>query len=193
MRREVHRGQVWSGIPTRAVQDTDDLLVLYLAPGTPLRFGAGPLATETGRHAWDCGEDPRWEGHGVLMLQRPDDAHAVWVVWEGEERSHRCWYVNLQDPLRRTSIGVDTFDHELDVVVHPDLSWHWKDAELMDRTVELGRFTPDEVSAIWAEGERVVAMVEAGDPWWDPAWAAWVPPATWTTPTLPRGWQDASP
>jgi hypothetical protein len=54
-----------------------------------------------------------WHGHGVLMQQRPDEAHAIWIFWDGPEREFRGWYVNLQEPLRRTAVGYDTQDLEL--------------------------------------------------------------------------------
>jgi NAD(P)H-flavin reductase len=49
--------------------------------------------------------------------------HAVWVFWEGASRDLAGWYVNIQEPFRRTSIGFDTQDLELDIVIEPDGSW----------------------------------------------------------------------
>ena len=65
-------------------------------------------------HPWSGKE--RWRGHGVLQLQRPGEMHAVWVFWQGPERELGAWYVNIQEPFRRSSIGFDTQDLELDIV-----------------------------------------------------------------------------
>ena len=51
------------------------------------------------------------------MLQRPGDAYAIWHFWHGPEREFRGWYVNLQEPFRRTAQGYDTQDLELDIWV----------------------------------------------------------------------------
>jgi hypothetical protein len=40
--------------------------------------------------------------------------------WEGAARAFGAWYVNLQEPFRRSRLGFDTQDLELDVVVSPD-------------------------------------------------------------------------
>ena len=98
----------------------------------------------------------------MLMLQRPGEAHAVWHFWDGPDRDFRCWYLNLQSPFRRTSIGYDTQDLELDIVVAPDGSFVLKDLELMDQRVADGRFTPELVAEVIVDGDRIMADLAAG-------------------------------
>jgi len=188
VRRDVWRGRPvvgWGGI---VVSDAPDLLVLYMPEGAPLGFP--PEDFFGGRHPWSGKE--RWEGHGVLQLQRPGEMHAVWVFWGGAERELGAWYVNIQEPFRRSSIGFDTQDLELDIVVDPlDGSWAWKDDERMEQWVERGRWTPAEVEAIRAEGGRVAAELDAGRRWWSDSWGEWEPDPAWPTPCLPDGWVDA--
>ncbi len=184
MRRDVWRGRPYVGWGGNVVADEDDLLVLYMPEGAPLAFPPGDFFGAP--HPWS-GRD-RWHGHGVLQLQRPGEAHAVWAFWQGPRREHAAWYINLQEPYRRTPLGFDTFDLELDIVVAPDGSWELKDDEELERWVERGRWTPAEVAAIRAEGARVVAELEAGRRWWDEGWAAWEPDPSWPAPTLPGGW-----
>ena len=121
----------------------------------------------------------RWHGHGVLMLQRPGEAHAVWVFWSGPEREHAAWYLNIQEPFRRTAHGYDTQDLELDVVLHCDGRVELKDDDLLDVRVEEGRFTQDQARDIRAEGERIQRDLAAGHRWWDPFWALWEPDPAW--------------
>jgi uncharacterized protein DUF402 len=178
VRREVlNDGRSWAEIPVHVVADEDELLATYIARGARMRFPAGDWPIASGVHPWSAKE--RWHGHGVLMLQRPDDAYAVWVFWFGEARTFRGWYVNLQEPFRRTESGYDTQDHELDIWVRPDGSWEWKDDELLDVRVDEGRFTAKQAEAIRAEGRRVVELVERGERWWDDAWAEWRPDPGW--------------
>jgi hypothetical protein len=187
VRRDVWRGRPvvgWGGI---VVADTDDLLVLYMPGGSPLGFP--PEDFFGGPHPWS-GKD-RWLGHGVLQLQRPGEMHAVWVFWRGPERELAGWYVNIQEPFRRSSIGFDTQDLELDIVIEPHGSWRWKDDEHMDEWIERGRWTREEVEEIRAEGARVTAALEAGRRWWSADWAVWEPDPGWPVPELPTGWERA--
>jgi hypothetical protein len=185
--REVWRGRPWFVWPVRVVEDRADLLALYVPEGTPFGFPAGSWPWEDG-HPWSRRDDPRWQGHGVLTLHRPGSAHSVWVFWSGAERNFLGWYVNLQEPLERTSRGVDTCDHELDIWIEPDGTWRYKDDELLDGWVERGRWTAEEVAGIRAEGARVAADLDASRRWWSDAWREWKPDPSWTAVELPPDW-----
>lgn len=184
VRRELCLGRPWLGQPAIVVRDADDLLALFVAEGSELAYPEGDWPG--GLHPWHGKE--RWRGHGVLQLQRPSEAHAVWLFWTGPERRLDFWYVNLQAPFRRTSLGIDTQDHELDIVIRLDGSWRFKDEERLDRWVELGRWTAAEVETIRAEGARIAAELEAGRRWWSEDWADWRPDPAWRGGDLPQGW-----
>jgi hypothetical protein len=183
LRREVWRGEPkvgWGGI---VVTDEPDLLALYMPGGSPLAFADDFFGRP---HPWSHRD--RWEGHGVLQLQRPGEMHAVWVFWEGPERDFLCWYVNLQEPFRRTDRGFDTQDLELDIVVDRDGSWRYKDDEVLDVSIARGRWTIAEVKAIRGEGNRVATELDAGRRWWSDEWAVWQPDPRWRIPRLPQDW-----
>ena len=188
VRRDVWHGRPVLGWGGNVVADTDDLLVLFMPGGGPLRFP--PEDFFGGAHPWS-GRDS-WSGHGVLQLQRPGEMHAVWVFWKGRRRELSGWYVNIQEPFRRSSIGFDTQDLELDIVIRPDGSWRWKDDEQMESWIERGRWTADEVAAIRAEGARVAAELEAGRRWWSDEWASWEPDPAWPAPEIRDGWERAA-
>jgi hypothetical protein len=178
IRREVlNDGRAWLEVPVIVVRDTDTLLATFIAQDAPFRFPPGPWPAPHGRHPWHGKE--RWHGHGVLMLQRPGEAHAIWLFWRGARRTFAGWYVNIQEPFRRTPTGYDTQDLELDIWVPAAGGWEWKDAEVLDERIREGRYTAEQVEETWAEGRRVVAELEAGRRWWDPAWAEWAPDPTW--------------
>jgi hypothetical protein len=183
VRREVlNDGRAWLEAPVIVVRDDDELLATFIAEGAPFRFPAGPWPAPGGRHPWHGKE--RWHGHGVLMLQRPGEAHAVWLFWRGRERTFAGWYVNIQEPFRRTADGYDTQDLELDIWIPLDRPWEWKDEELLAQRVREGRFTDDQVAEIRAEGERIARELDAGRRWWDQTWAAWAPDPSWPTPSF---------
>lgn len=168
------------------VEDTDEHLVSYIAPGAEFGFARSNWPTSDGLHPWHRRRS--WEGHGCLMVQRPAEQHAVWHFWRGPDREFVCWYINLQAAFERTSVGYDTQDFELDLVVRPDGSWLVKDLELLDERVAEGRFSPGLVDWIAGVGDDLVARLRAGERWWDPAWADWRPEPSWVSPALPAGW-----
>ncbi len=169
VRREVRNdGWAWMQAPVSVVRDEPGLLATYLAEGTPFTFPPGPEV-----HPW-AGRGA-WVGHGVLMLQRPGEAYAVWVFWDGPAREFAGWYLNMQEPFRRTPAGYDTQDLELDVWIPRGGSWELKDDDLLDVRVREGRFTQDQARATRAEAARITAELDAGHRWWDDAWAGWKP------------------
>jgi uncharacterized protein len=131
---------VWGGVvdvamPTRVVRDDDDLIALYLCPGTRYRRRTGRRGGPTGRmllaDEWTGAyEEVVWHTNRALFLRRPGAAHAVGAYWREADGAFVGWYVNLEAPERRTPLGIDTWDHVLDLVVAPDLtSWRWKDED----------------------------------------------------------------
>ena len=184
VRRDVlNDGRAWLEIPVIVVLDEPQLLATFIAGGAPLRFPPGRWPTPDGRHPWHAND--RWRGHGVLMLQRPDEMYAVWVFWEGSERRFAGWYLNIQEPFRRTPAGYDTQDLELDVLVDGDGSWTLKDDEALPERVAEGRFTSEQIAAIRAQGRRITDMLDAGERWWSEGWASWTPDPSWPVPTFP--------
>jgi hypothetical protein len=182
VRREVLLGASWFATPTICIEDSDDLLALYLPPGAPFGFTDHAIP-----HPWR-GRHDRWYGHGKVMLQRPGEAHSIDVFWSSAERAFAGWYFNLQDPFRRTSQGIDTLDHELDLWWPAgEPTYVWKDVELFEERVRQGRY-PGLEEAIRAEGRRVAAALDAGQRWWDEGWAQWTPQPAWAVPQLPPDW-----
>ncbi len=186
VRRELLHGHPWVGFATRVVEDSADLLAVYLAPGSTLAFPAWPF--DRWEHPWLTAGHREWHGHGKLMLHRPGDAYSVDLFWSGPQREFSGWYLNLQDPFRRHAGGFDTLDHELDYWVPASGGWSVKDAELFEERVVEERYSPEQAVAIRATGAEIVAMLSEGAHWWDESWAAWTPPEEWAGLELPPGW-----
>ena len=189
MRREMWRGRPWLGAMVFVVEDRPDLLATYLPEEATFGFPDGDWPGPTGRHPWHG--RGAWEGHGVLMLQRPWESYAVWHFWNGPERAFAGWYLNLQEPFRRTAVGYDTQDLELDVWMPSRGGWSFKDEDLLEVRVREGRFTQDEVASIRALGDEIGAMLDQSEQWWDASWSKWRPDPSWRGPTLPAGWETA--
>jgi Protein of unknown function (DUF402) len=181
--RHVHHGRVVQAAPARIVADRPDLVVTWVAPGTPIVYpngqdGAGrllPLAH------WKI-EHRQWFGSGALDLTPPGRAHAIRLLRD-DGGSFQGWYVNLQEPLRRRPGGFDTRDLQLDLVVEPDGSVAWKDEDHLEQAVELGLMSADDARLARGEAERVLAE------WPFPTgWEDWHPDPGWELPELPAGW-----
>ena len=171
---------------TRVVQDTEEVLAVYLSSRSQLGFADWPF--DRWEHPWRTAGHTRWSGHGKLMLHRPGDAYSVDLFWRGPSRTFAGWYLNLQDPPRRHASGFDTLDHELDYWIPAGGPWEVKDDELFEQRVAEERYSPEQASAIRSTGAGIEAMLTAGDHWWDPAWADWTPPDDWGPLDLPPTW-----
>jgi hypothetical protein len=117
--------------PVTVVEDSPELIALYLAMDTPIKRPVGADGLPIPRFQsyesqdqvpWQLGDD-RWAEHSVLWLARPEEAHAIGLFWRGAEREFVGWYGNLQAPLVRTAVGFDSMDYVLDVDIAPDRSW----------------------------------------------------------------------
>ncbi len=184
-------GDVW---PCRVVADREDLVAVYLTRGTRFKRAVfPPLAERSGGYALRH-EDSVW-GFDTLRLMYPDRGSSVWLFWDAEpsERRFRAWYVNMEEPFRRTSIGFDTNDHALDIVVTPELEWSWKDQEELDECVRLGLYTSELAAAVRAEGERMIEQVERSRSPFSEGWERWRPDPEWTIPELPNDWARVPP
>jgi predicted RNA-binding protein associated with RNAse of E/G family len=123
----------------------------------------------------------------TLWLLEPGAAHAIWVSWR-ENGEHLGWYVNLQEPFRRSQRRLQTMDHALDVVVEPGGDWRWKDEDELEAMRAHGLIDAGTARAVRAEGERVIRRLEAGEPPFSEPWADWRPDPSWDLPVLPPGW-----
>ncbi|MDH6487611.1 hypothetical protein M2157_003610 [Streptomyces sp. SAI-127] len=125
--------------PVTVVRDDEDLLAVWLAPGTecvrPVLADGTPVHAEPLESRYTkprSVQRDRWFGTGVLKLARPGLPWSVWLFWEPGWR-FKNWYVNLEEPLTRWTRGVDSEDHFLDITVDPDRSWQWRGTRTSSR------------------------------------------------------------
>lgn len=187
VRREIINGEIWLGYSSICVHDDGNLLVTYLPTGSPFGFPDGEFPA--GEHPWKAAGLTAWSGHGLLALHWADVEHAIFVFWRGAQREFTGWYFNLQDAPRRTPLGFDTLDHELDLVWPAGAAtYSWKDVEAFAAT-GAARY-PGRTAAIQAEGDRIAGLLDEGSRWWDESWATWEPDPAWGPRPLPAGWDE---
>jgi hypothetical protein len=171
----VHDGRVWRAQACRIVEESTTAMAFWIPAGAPAKVPSGGLRIPSDQ--WEL-EDAA-PNRDQLCVARPGRAHSIYLFWSDDwELSH--WYVNFEEPLRRTPVGFDTFDQKLDLIVMPDGTYRWKDEDELEQAAALGLLDPD---AIRAEAARVL------EEWPFPTgWEDWQPDASWPVPQLPEGW-----
>jgi hypothetical protein len=133
--------------------------------------------------------DYTWERTDVLMLIVPGEAFSTYVMWITGTKNLDCWYINLQEPICRTSIGFDTMDNMLDVVVSPDMSeWKWKDDDEFAEAERVGFYSHEKACEIWAEAERAVKLMTLERRAFYKEWTMWQAKPEWDPPNLSPLW-----
>ncbi len=177
--------------PCRVVADREDLLALFIAAGSPYKAGPKKSAAEKRRQPRTAlpPDEYLWR-NDTLRLMLPGSAHSVSLSWEldASERRLLKYFVNLEEPFRRTAVGFDTQDHTLDIEVTPELACRWRDEHELANHVSEGFYTPALANAIRSEGERVIAAIERRDHECLRGWLDWAPPPEWHIPGFIDGW-----
>jgi len=174
--RDVHRGRVWRAQACRVIEETAEAIALWIPEGSPGKVPSGGLRIP--------GDD--WElietaapARNQICVARPGRAHSIYVFLTADWQLDH-WYVNFEQPLRRSPVGFDTFDEKLDLIVRPDGSYKWKDEDELEQAAAAGLLDAD---AVRAEAARVL------EEWPFPTgWEDWRPDPAWPVPQLPEGW-----
>jgi predicted RNA-binding protein associated with RNAse of E/G family len=177
--------------PCRVVEDDERLLALFIAAGS--RYKAWPKCTAAQKLSMPRAALPPDEyvwRRDTLRLMFPGRQHSVWLSWgnDGLSRTFRGYFVNMEEPFRRTPVGFDTQDHTLDIEVAPDLSWKWRDTEELAEHVRCRFYSADLASEVRNEGQRAIDdIVRGAHPCLD-GWRSWQPDPQWQVPEVPAEW-----
>ncbi len=185
-------GKVFWAYPTIVVQDTDDLIALFMPAGVHGKdVDHHPKPEEFGMIEEITVNDVIWQWTDVLYLIVPSEPFSTYLMWETGTRNLRCVYINLQDPIQHTPIGYDTMDHMLDIVVSPDLAeWRWKDEDEIAEAEQVGYFSPDAVRQIRRNGMNALHLIRGERRARIENWMAWQPNPLWQLPQLPDNWNS---
>jgi RimJ/RimL family protein N-acetyltransferase len=107
--RELWRDRVWVARAWSLVEETPERVVLANRPGSETRV---PVNRDGSRLRAPCDDwmlaEGRWESW-VLLVARPGEPWSTLLYFD-DRGAHVGWYVNLEQPLRRTPFGFDTLD-----------------------------------------------------------------------------------
>jgi len=193
-------GEALMVIPQIVVADTAEYLALATLAGTTCFIRDEPgwrdldmrarVAKYQEPHLTQPWAERAWT-RPVLTLLPSGAAHSIRLHFEANW-DLRYWYVNLQTPALRSETGVSSCDQVLDIVITPALEASWKDEEEFALLVEAGFFTPEAAAAIRAEGESVLARLEARVWPFDAGWPQWRPDPSWVAPKAGDYWRPAA-
>ena len=198
---ETWGGEIGTARPVTVVEDSPDRIACYTHPGVKFvtrgienrrsmslsermdlftraldpNFGDFRTSTSPDRH--------------VLAICEPESWYSILLFWSIDWQFN-SWYVNFQTPLQRSRLGVASQDCALDIVVRPDMTWEWKDADEFEGLVARGFFKDNEVANVKAEADRMIAKIENRDPPFCDGWVDWRPDTCWPIPHLPDYWSE---
>ena len=193
--RDVYAGRIKAAVSFITIEHTDERFVGWLPAGgefaLPLDSEGRPVKDVMRAHElavlkWAMPDSP-----GQLVVAEADSGFTVILRYFGEEWTMPEWYINLQEPLRRTDIGFDSTDYVLDLLVSSDgVRWRWKDEEEFEAAVQQGFVTPDRAAAIRADGSRARELAGAGAAPFDAEFLGFRPDPAWLPPRLNPRWRE---
>src|SRR5512140_506985 len=157
--RGIYNQHVWIAQSAVVVKNDGDEVALAMLPGAECVMPEGYINGKHGvRGKWDRWEDYAkdhrdmqkfaWHTNRLLVLMEPEKYYATIYFWENASNQFLCYYVNFQLPFRRSEIGFDTLDLELDIVIEPTYEWHWKDEDDFQRGIKCGILRQEWIQAI---------------------------------------------
>jgi Protein of unknown function (DUF402) len=187
---------VRSAWPTRIVHDTGAEIAWVCWPGTELTAEASYAeAWRTGDHSqhdplselasgeWSLGTSVL-QDVTMLGFQLPDVWFGVGLFF-GPGDEFAFWYVNFEQPYRRTPIGFDTCDHMIDLVFNSDGTHRWKDEDEYAQGRQLGLISDTQHAGIERAKDQAFAMFEQRTGPFDERWLSWRRDPAWPLPVLP--------
>ncbi|HEY5787322.1 MAG TPA: DUF402 domain-containing protein [Microlunatus sp.] len=129
-----------------------------------------------------------WAGADCLFVHHFGEPWSTWRwIEDGELRPGA--YINLQEPWAATSIGWDTTDLTLDVVVDGDGAITFKDEDELDWAQHQGVYTAGDAARIREIGRRAREHVEERAWPLDVDWHRWIL-VLQDLPELPEAWSE---
>lgn len=182
--------------PCRVVADREDVVALFIAAGSPYKAAPKKRAVEKRRQSRPLlpPDEYVWRTD-TLRLMVPGRSHSVSMSWTREAGARRFlkYFINMEEPFRRTAVGFDTQDHTLDIEATPELDWRWRDEDELASHVAEGFYTAELATAARAEGERAIEAIRRLEHVCMREWPEWSPPPEWTVPTFVGNWDTTPP
>lgn len=158
--------RTWCALPATVLDDGQVQAVLRIHAGTEWLAAHRPAGARA--HSWERRWELRrtmWRGHDGTYVIPWSEWYGVAVFTHPVTGDIAKWYVNCQDPLRRTVWGFDTMDRELDVVLPAPGSGvpRWKDTGLLVRLILSGNFSIGKAWRMLAHARRASGRLKSSE------------------------------
>lgn len=188
--RQHRHGRFRAVTPMVVAEDEPERTLLYVPRGTGFLAPADQSGRVTRSIRDEVGTTPdRWRDQAALHIVPERANFAVMARWRRSFDDFAGFYVNVQEPLRRTGIGFDAMDQTLDVLIDAGRTQvRVKDEDELRDAARHGFFSAEEVVEIRAAARTATRMVLDRVPPFDEPWHLWRPDPAWPTPALPDDW-----
>jgi protein associated with RNAse G/E len=193
--RGIFDKRVWHVQPTIVVKDSPQELVLTLLPGTEcIAEETYPKGKKNGNRRWNFKnsnwnlEKYTWQTNRLLLIFEPEEYYSTIYFWNNTSNEFLCYYINFQEPFRRSAHSVDTLDLDLDIIIRPDLSFEWKDEDDYQKAIDHRIIFPEWIQGIEEAKREVFDKLERRQYPFDGHWLNWMPEPSWSPPRLPANW-----
>lgn len=193
--RGIYRARIWHVQPTILVRDHPDEIALTLLPGTEcIAEETYPHGKKNGKRRWYFVDHDwtlakyTWQTNRLLLLFEPNKYYSIILFWNHTSNDFLLYYINFQLPFKRNNYAVDTLDLDLDLIIHPDFSYEWKDVEDYQNAISYALISPEWEKEIKLATEEVMARLEKRQYPFDGSWLDWRPDPSWQPPCLPLDW-----
>ena len=193
--RGIYRERIWHVQPTILVKDSPEETALALLPGTEcIAEETYPKEKKNGKRRWYfVNEDWQlarytWQANRLLLLFEPEKYYSIVFFWNDATNEFLCYYINFQLPFQRNCRSVDTLDLDLDLVIHPDFTYEWKDEDDYQKAIEHGGIAAEWINGIEAAKREILKRIEQRRYPFDGSWLDWMPDPDWVPPSLPENW-----
>lgn len=183
----------------RVIKDTPEEIALFIWPGAECAVPVGWVSDrrEWGMKRWSetmSGalrlEKFSWGINRFLILLEPEKFYSTIYIWDATSSEFVCYYINFQVPFRRTPLGFDTLDLDLDLVIDPSFTWEWKDEEEYQQGIHAGGIRPEWVREVELAQPEVFERIEQQAYPLNGSWLNFQPDPNWSLPYLPKNWDE---
>ncbi len=182
----------------RVVKDTPAETALLILPGAECVAPSNYI--HHGHGLWNRWEETLgntlqmekylWHTNRFLILLEPEKIYSTVYIWEAASDRFVCYYINFQLPFRRTKLGFDTLDLDLDIVIDASGKWQWKDEEEYQQAIRAGVIRPEWVSEVEHAQTEIFSRLEKRSYPLDDSWLNWKPDSSFPLPYLPQNWDE---
>jgi len=186
--RGMFRNRVWLAQAVSIVKDDAFETVLSLLPGAQCFYPEGLFRRAKGDHSlglrwqeanrldWTL-QETYWKHNRFLIFLRPNNYYATFLVWHHQTNEFLGYYVNSQLPYVRSHVGFDSLDLDLDLVIKPNLEWHWKDEDHFNEAIADRGLLPHWITGVEKAKTEVLNQLAAIESPYNSEWLNWLPDA----------------